>query len=64
MFLVQMPDGTFLVKNGGVNNFTRDPKLATSFRSKEDAEAAKPGHHRDMGGTGFKGRVLSRNSVS
>lgn len=57
-FLLIMPDGCYVRKGDGTNDFVRDPREATRFDTKESAEAGKPGHHRDMGGTGFKGRIV------
>jgi|GEM_PF-5476926 len=63
MFILMMPDGTYVRKGNGDNTFVRDPREATKFLDKEAAEAGKPGHHRDMGGSGFKGRILPARRV-
>jgi hypothetical protein len=62
MFVIEMPSGLFVRKSGAMNDFVRDVEDATKFRTKEEAECGKPGHHRDMGGTGFKGTIRSLNS--
>lgn len=49
----------YVLKGDGTNNFVADIADATVFPSREAAAAAKPGHHRDMGGSGFKGRVVA-----
>lgn len=59
MYALIMPSGLYVRKGGGMNDFVPDPRDATSFRTREDAQAGKPGHHRDMGGSGFKGRVIN-----
>lgn len=58
MFVITMPNGRYVRKGDGYNDWV-GLEEATRFLTKEDAEAGKPGHHRDMGGTGFKGRILS-----
>lgn len=62
-YVIEMPNGTFVKKLDGMNDFVARPVDATIFRTKEDAVAGKPGHHKDMGGSGFKGRVVSYSSV-
>lgn len=64
MFIVQMPDGSFVHKSGGMNDFVRNPNEASTYHTKEQAEAGKVGHHRDMGGSGFKGRIVKYSSVA
>ena len=58
MFVIQMPDGSYVVKHDGWNLFVADKREATRYPTREDAHYARPGHHRDMGGTGYKGRVV------
>lgn len=48
----------YVRKGDGTNDFVPDVEDATKFATHEQAEAAKPGHHRDMGGSGFKGRIV------
>jgi hypothetical protein len=48
----------YVRKGDGTNDFVRDIRHATHFPTREAAEAAKPGHGRDMGGSGFKGRII------
>lgn len=62
-YIIQMPDGRFVQKGGGMNDFVRKPRDATRFETKDEAHDARPGHHRDMGGSGFKGRVITYSSV-
>ncbi len=53
--------GGYVVKDGGWVTVTQDAGRATGYRSKEEArEQGKVGHHRDMGGNGFRGRVILR----
>ena len=59
MYVLLMPNGRYVRKGDGINDFVRDVEDATKFYTKEAATAAKPGHHRDMGGSGFKGRVVT-----
>ena len=55
----------YVEKRGGTVFFHDDPRLATVYSDLEDAERGKVGHHRDMGGDGFKGRKISyRSAVS
>lgn len=58
-YVIQMPNGKFVYKHDGMNDFVSNPNAATRFYTKEDARAGRPGHHSDMGGSGFKGRVVS-----
>lgn len=58
MYIIVMPNGLYVRKGGGCNDFVQDARHATQFPDKESARAAKPGHHKDMGGTGYKGRVV------
>lgn len=57
-YVIQMPDGRYVRKGDGFNDFVREIEDATHFYTKDDAVAGKPGHHRDMGGNGFVGRVI------
>lgn len=61
-FLIQMPDGKYVLKYDGWNLFVDDPREATAFDTKDLAVAAKPGHDRDMGGSGYKGTVRAAHS--
>lgn len=58
-YVLVMADGTYVWKGEGWNGFVRDPRMATTFNTWAEADSAKPGHHRDMGGSGFKGRIAS-----
>lgn len=58
-YLIMMDDGRYVLKSGGWNHFVEDPREATCFGTKDEARDARPGHHRDMGGSGFKGYVRS-----
>lgn len=49
----------YVRKGDGTNDFVPDIADAALFPTREAAVAAKPGHHRDMGGSGFKGRVVA-----
>lgn len=43
----------------GTWSFHDDPRLADRYDTAEDAShSGKVGHHSDMGGSGFKGRVV------
>lgn len=63
MFVIEMPNGLYVLKGAGTNDFVRDPRDATSFSNIVDAQASRPGHHRDMGGRGPMGRVVSLSSA-
>lgn len=63
MYVIQMPNGRFVHKHGGMNDFVLRPADASHYSTKEAAEAGKVGHHRDMGGSGFKGRIVTYSSV-
>jgi hypothetical protein len=63
MYVVQMPDGKFVLKSDGWNHFVKRPCDASRYPDKESAEAGKVGHHRDMGGSGFKGRIVPYSRV-
>jgi hypothetical protein len=63
-FVVEMRDGTFVHKSGGINTFVRRPAEATSYPTKEEAESGKVGHHSDMGGSGFRGRIVPYSQVA
>jgi hypothetical protein len=58
-FVVVMPNGKFVHKSDGMNNFVRNPNKATRYDTKEAAESGKVGHHSDMGGSGFRGRIMT-----
>jgi hypothetical protein len=58
MFAIQMPDGRYVLKEGGWNHFVTDKQDATRYPTKEAALDARPGHHKDMGGAGYVGRVV------
>lgn len=63
MYVVQMPDGRFVYKHDGMNDFVRKPCHASKYYSKEAAEAGKVGHTRDMGGSGFRGTIVPYRRV-
>ena len=52
----------WVIKHNGWNLFTRDRKKATLFTTREEAHFARPGHHHDMGGAGFIGRLVKVSS--
>ena len=62
-YVIAMPNGRYVYKHDGMNDFVRNPRDATVFYTKADAIAGKPGHHRDMGGSGFKGTVTDRDTA-
>jgi hypothetical protein len=57
------PLGGYIEKRDGMNIGHQNPHLATRFATREEAHAARPGHHRDMGGSGFKGRIVSADEA-
>lgn len=62
MFVIQMHNKlarSFVRKSGGFNDFVRNPEDATKFYTREAAMNARPGHHRDMGGDGPVGTVVT-----
>lgn len=67
MFIVYVDSGQFsrvcrggyVRKEGGAVSIVQDPRDASKYPDRESAEAGKIGHHRDMGGSGFKGRIVS-----
>lgn len=52
-------NGGFVLKDDGCNFTVKNPEDASFFNTKEDAMNARPGHHKDMGGDGFKGAVIT-----
>lgn len=48
----------YVEKREGTVFFHEDPRNASKYATKDDAEAGKVGHHRDMGGDGFFGRIV------
>ena len=58
MYAIYVDGRGWVIKHNGWNLFSADKDHATKFRSKEDAIAGRPGHHADMGGAGFIGRVV------
>jgi len=58
MFVVYLEGHGYVLKRDGMNTFVRDPRDASRYPTREAAEAGKVGHHRDMGGSGFKGRIV------
>ena len=66
MFIVYVSNGQFsrncsggyVRKREGAVSIVKDPRDASQYPDKESAEAGKIGHHRDMGGSGFKGRIV------
>lgn len=62
MFVVYYEQGKicgYVKKHDGMNDFVDDPREASHYYSREAAEAGKVGHHSDMGGSGFRGRIVS-----
>lgn len=53
----------YVEKREGTVFLHDDPRKATQYADKEDAERGKVGHHRDMGGDGFFGRIVSYESA-
>lgn len=53
----------FVEKREGTVFFHDDPRKATVYSDRDDAERGKVGHHRDMGGDGFFGRIVSYESA-
>ena len=53
----------YIRKGGGCNTPVRNPNDATHFATKEAAHDARPGHHKDMGGNGYHGRVVTLESA-
>lgn len=51
--------GGFVRKEEGAVRIVKDPRDATQYPDKDAAEAGKIGHHRDMGGSGFKGQIVA-----
>jgi len=49
--------GGYVLKTGGWNLPVRSPWDATKFETREEALAARPGHGREMGGSGYHGTV-------
>ena len=53
----------YVEKREGTVFLHDDPRKATQYADKEDAERGKVGHHRDMGGDGFFGRIMTYESA-
>lgn len=49
----------YVEKREGTVHLHDDPRKATQYADKDDAERGKVGHHRDMGGDGFFGRIVA-----
>jgi hypothetical protein len=64
MFVVHVDGQGYVEKRDGTVIFHADPSLADKYADKEDAERGKIGHHRDMGGSGFKGRIVPYASAA
>jgi len=64
MFVVHVDGRGYVEKNDGANFFHRDPRRASTYPDRDAAEAGKVGHHRDMGGSGFKGRIVPCESAA
>jgi len=62
MFCVYVNGSGYVEKRNGTVFFHDDPRLASHYYDKDDAESGKIGHHRDMGGSGFKGKIVSLES--
>lgn len=62
MFVVFYSKGNtsgYVRKHDGMNDFLDDPRQASRYPTTEDARRrGLVGHHRDMGGDGFLGRVV------
>ena len=56
MFVINTRHG-YLIRENGWTLYTAKKERATRFATREDATAAKPGHHKDMGGGGFIGTI-------
>jgi len=54
----------FVEKREGTVFLHDDPRKATQYVDRDEAEAGKVGHHRDMGGDGFFGKIVPyKNAV-
>jgi len=62
MFIILTPQG-YVIQRRGWWLYTKKPKQATQYHTREEAMNNRPGHHRDMGGKGFWGEVLSAYSA-
>lgn len=49
--------GGYVLKQDGMNIPVDNPRDASGFFTEEEARNARPGHSRDMGGSGFHGTV-------
>lgn len=50
----------YVRKRDGMNDFLSDPSRASTYPTADWARGSGlVGHHRDMGGDGFRGRVVS-----
>lgn len=67
MFVVYYSKGNihgYVRKHDGMNDFIRNPNLATTYPTAEEAnQRGQVGHHSDMGGSGFFGRAISLKSA-
>jgi len=58
MFVILTPQG-YVIQHRGWWLYTKKPKQATQYHTRQDALNNRPGHHPDMGGTGYRGEVLN-----
>ena len=49
----------YSIHHDGMVSYTRDPRHATKFRTKDEALRRRPGHPYEMGGSGLHGEALS-----
>jgi hypothetical protein len=54
----------YVMKRDGTVHLVSDPRHADSYQTRDDAQAGKVGHHRDMGGSGFKGNIISLRTAT
>ena len=59
MYVIQMPNGKYVLRQDGWVHYVTDKGDATRYPTKDAARDGRPGHHKDMGGIGFVGRVVA-----
>lgn len=68
MYVVHYEQGNisgYVKKHDGMNDFVKDPRQASKYFTPEEArESGLVGHHYDMGGSGFKGRVVGLKAAT
>jgi hypothetical protein len=58
MFVIQTQWG-YVKQAGGCWNYVPNPDNASMYSTRREAMDNRPGHHRDMGGSGFHGEVMT-----